>query len=137
MTEAQPRPTLAAQLSKYPIYGQARAYLKNFLRHGRRSFVRTKRYAYYQYSPSIRVIVVRLKPQIYEVRAYPQNAFCVATLEEGLKVQDFRAWLFAHDQRNRNVYYIIGSQAVGVEHYNQVKRAIKAKPTLALASPTY
>ena len=44
----------------YPNYNQAEAYLKNFLRHGRRSFVRTKRYAYYQHSPSIRVIVFLL-----------------------------------------------------------------------------
>ena len=137
MAKAQPRPTLAAHLSKYPIYGQARAYLKNFLRHGRRPFLRTKRYAYYRHSPTIQVIVIRLKPQIYEVRAYPVDGYYVATLEEALKVQDFRAWLFARDDRNRNVYYIIGSQAVGVEHYNQVKRAIKAKPTLALASRTY
>ena len=137
MTEPRPHPVLATQVSMYPNYNQAEAYLKNFLRHGRRSFVRTKRYAYYQHSPSIRVIVFRIAHHIYQVRAYPQNAFCVATLEEGLKVQDFRAWLFAHDQRNRRTYYITGSQRAGIERYNQVKRLIRSNPTLALASRNY
>ncbi|GAI62206.1 unnamed protein product, partial [marine sediment metagenome] len=40
MSNAQNQPVLTTQVSKYPVYGQARAYLKNFLRHGRRSFIR-------------------------------------------------------------------------------------------------
>ncbi|GAI70099.1 unnamed protein product [marine sediment metagenome] len=137
MSEAQTQPVLTARVSKYPNYNQAEAYLKNFLRHGRRSFVRTKRYAYYQHSPSIRVILFRIAPDIYQVRAYPIDAFFFATLEEALKVQDFRAWLFTHDQRNRRTYYIIGSQRVGIERYNQAKRLIRSNPTLAQASQAY
>ncbi|GAI90355.1 unnamed protein product, partial [marine sediment metagenome] len=74
---------------------------------------------------------------LYQVRAYPMDAFIVATLEAGLKVHDFRAWLFAHDQRNHRTYYIIGSQRVGIERYNQAKRLIRSNPTLAQASQAY
>ncbi|GAI90833.1 unnamed protein product, partial [marine sediment metagenome] len=73
----------------------------------------------------------------YQVRAYPMHAFIVATFEEGLKVHDFRAWLFAHDQRNHRTYYIIGSQKAGIEHYSQAKRLIRSNPTLAQASRNY
>jgi len=120
--------------SRYPNYSQAKAYLLDYLGHGRRSFLRTRRHAYYQHSLSIHVIVMRLNRHLYEVRAYPVDAFIVATLEEALKVQDFRAWLFAYDRRNRTTYYIIGSQKVAIEHYNQAKRDIKNNRTLALAS---
>ncbi|GAI62473.1 unnamed protein product [marine sediment metagenome] len=137
MSKAPAHRTLSAHVSKYPVYGQARAYLKNFLRHGRRSFIRTKRYAYYQHSPSIRVIVIRIAHHIYEVRAYPVDDFHVATIEQALKVHDFRAWLFCYDYRTRSIYYIIGSQTTGVKHYSQVKRAIKSNRTLAQASRNY
>jgi len=137
MSEAPPHPVLATQVSKYPNYPQARAYLNNFLRHGRRSFIRTHRYAYYKYSLSILVIVIRLKPGIFEVRAYPVDGYYVATLEEAQKVHDFRAWLFTLDYRTRSIYYIIGSQTIGVERYNQVKQLIKSNRTLVLASQAY
>ncbi|GAI62183.1 unnamed protein product, partial [marine sediment metagenome] len=82
MSEAVSHPVLATEVSKYPNYNQAEAYLKNFLRHGRRAFLRTRRHAYYQHSLSIQVIVIRLIRHLYEVRAYPVDAFFVATLEE-------------------------------------------------------
>jgi len=137
LSKAPAHRTLTAHVSKYPVYGQARAYLKNFLRHGRRSFIRTHRYAYYKYSLSILVIVIHIAHDIYEVRAYPWDTFCVATLEQALKVHDFRAWLFCYDYRTRSIYYIIGSQTTGVKHYSQVKRAIKSNRTLAQASQAY
>ncbi|GAI63930.1 unnamed protein product, partial [marine sediment metagenome] len=86
-------------VSRYPNYAQAKAYLVNFLRHGRRAFIRTKHYAYYQHSPSLRVIVIYVKANILEVRAYPVDGFMFANLDEALKAQDFRAWLFAYDDR--------------------------------------
>ncbi|GAI67798.1 unnamed protein product [marine sediment metagenome] len=137
MSKAPAHRTLSAHVSKYPVYGQARAYLKNFLRHGRRSFIRTKRYAYYKYSLSILVIVIRIAHDIYEVRAYPVDAFFVATLEQALKLHDFRGWLFCYDYRTRSIHYIIGSQTTGVKHYSQVKRVIKSNRTLAQASQAY
>jgi hypothetical protein len=134
MSEARPHPLLATQVSKYPNYPQAKAYLIDFLAHGRRAFFRTHRYAYYKHSLSIQIIVIHLKSGIYEVRAYPVDAFSVATLEKALKVHDFRAWLFTLDYRTRKIYYIAGSQKAGIERYKQVKQVIKTKPTLALAS---
>jgi len=134
MSKAPAHPTLATQVSKYPNQAQARVYLTDFLAGTVRPFLQTARYAYYQHSPSIQVIVIHLKRHIYEVRAYPIDAFYVATLEEALKVHELRAWLFTLDDRTRSIYYIIGSQRIGVRRYKQVKRAIKSNPTLALAS---
>ncbi|GAJ13503.1 unnamed protein product, partial [marine sediment metagenome] len=51
MTEAIDHQGLGNEVSRYPGYSQARGYLVNFLRRGRRAFIRTKRYAYYQHSP--------------------------------------------------------------------------------------
>ncbi|GAI83393.1 unnamed protein product, partial [marine sediment metagenome] len=45
MTEHIDHPRLATEVSRYPNYSQARAYLVNFLRHGRKAFYRTKHYA--------------------------------------------------------------------------------------------
>ncbi|GAH99342.1 unnamed protein product, partial [marine sediment metagenome] len=90
-------------VSKYPNYPQAKAYLVNFLRHGRRAFLRTKRYAYYQHSSTLRTIVIRLAHDIYEVRSYPVDGFMFANLEEALVAEDFRAWLFTYDYRNRSI----------------------------------
>ncbi|MBA7581968.1 hypothetical protein ES708_23885 [subsurface metagenome] len=86
-----------AKVSKYPNYPQAKAYLVNFLKHGRRAFLRTKRYAYYQHSSSLRTIVIRLAHDIYEVRTYPIDGFCFATIEQALAAEEFRAWLFTYD----------------------------------------
>jgi len=134
MSEARPHPTLATHVSKYPTQSQAKVYLRDFLTGSVRAFLQTARYAYYQHSPSIQVIIIHLKRHIYEVRAYPVDAFFVSTLEEALKVHDFRAWLFALDYRTRSIHYIIGSQRIGVQRYKQAKRAIKSNPTLAAAS---
>lgn len=134
MTQVIDLPTPTAQVSRYPIYPQARAYLRNFLRRGRRAFLRTKRYAYYQHSPSIRVIVIRLIPGIFEVRAYPVDGFCFASLEEALKADEFRAWLFALDDRYRKLYYIAGTQRVGTDLYALIKQALKLRGKLANAS---
>ncbi|GAI79811.1 unnamed protein product, partial [marine sediment metagenome] len=128
-----PRPLV----SSYPNYAQAKAYLKNFLKHGRRAFIRTKRYAYYQHSPSLRVIVVYVKKNILEVRAYPVDGFCFANIEEALRVEDFRAWLFVYDYRYRSINYITGSQREGIELYKLIKWGIKRKGNLARASYHY
>jgi len=124
-------------VSKYPNYAQAKAYLRNFLRQGRRAFIRTKRYAYYQHSPSLRVLVIRVERNILEVRAYPVDGFYFTTIEEALSAEDFRAWLFALDYRYRKIYYIIGSRRVGIELYKLIKRGIKSKGKLASASQSY
>ncbi len=129
--------SIATKVSKYPNYVQAKAYLKNFLKHGRRSFIRTNRYAYYQHSGSLRVIVIRLVHDIYEVRAYPTDGFLVESIEEALRAEDFRAWMFTYDYCNRSIYYITGTQRVGIDTYRQVKQAIKKKGKLARASRAY
>ncbi|GAI82158.1 unnamed protein product, partial [marine sediment metagenome] len=124
-------------VSKYPNQAQAKAYLNDFLAGTVRPFLQTARYAYYQHSPSIQVIIIHLKRHIYEVRAYPVDAFFVSSIEEALKVHDFRAWLFTLDDRTRSIHYIIGSQRVGIQRYKQAKRAIRSNRTLALASQAY
>ncbi|GAI39585.1 unnamed protein product, partial [marine sediment metagenome] len=63
--------------------------------------------------------------------------FYFASLEEALKVEDFRAWLFALDYRTSRIYYITGSQRLGIEHYKGVKLGIKRKGKLAGASQGY
>ncbi|GAI60496.1 unnamed protein product [marine sediment metagenome] len=128
---------IATEVSKYPNYLQAKAYLRNFLRHGRRAFLRTKRYAYYQHSPTLRVIVIYVSKNILEVRAYPVDGFLFATIEEAVRAEDFRGWLFTYDYRNRSIYYITGSQRVGIDNYRQVKRAIQKERELARASQAY
>ncbi|GAH26819.1 unnamed protein product [marine sediment metagenome] len=137
MTELIDRLLIAFEVSRYPNYSQARAYLVNFLRRGKRAFIRTKRYAYYQHSPSLRVIVIRLVPGIFEVRAYPVDGFCFVTLEEVLKAEDFRAWLFALDYRTSQINYITGSQREGIELYKLIRLGIKKKGKLASASQSY
>ncbi|GAJ02084.1 unnamed protein product [marine sediment metagenome] len=137
MSRAPAHPTLAAEVSKYPTQSQAKVYLRDFLTGTVRAFLQTARYAYYQHSPSIQVIIIHLKRHIYEVRAYPVDAFFVSSIDEALKVHDFRAWLFTLDDRTRSIHYIAGSQRIGVQRYKQVKRAIKSNRTLALASQAY
>ena len=137
MTLVAPHPTLALGVSRYPSYPQAKAYLRNFLRRGRRAYFRTKGYARFKHSLSIEVIVKRQVPAIFEVRAYPWGNLYVSTLEEALAVEEFRAWLFAYDYRTRSTYYITGSQRVGINGYKAIKRAIKKKRKLATASHSY
>ncbi len=137
MTLVAPHPTQTLEVSRYPNYKQALAYLRNFLRHGQRAIIRTKRYAYYQHSSSLRVIVIRLAPVIFEVRAYPWNGLYVSTINEALRIPEFRGWLFARDYCTNRIYYITGSQRAGIERYNRVKRAIKQIRKLAMASRGY
>jgi len=131
--QARPR----TEVSKYPNYVQAKAYLINFLRHGRRSFIHTKSYAYFQHSSSLRVVVIRLIRGVFEVRAYPMDSLYVATIKQALKVEDFRGWIFALDYRNRSIYYITGTQRVGCQLYKLIKQAIKSRRKLARASQAY
>jgi len=53
MTSAPPHRTPTPEVSSYPNYAQARARLRNFLRRGRKAYIRTKRYAYYRYSDTL------------------------------------------------------------------------------------
>ena len=137
MTLVAPHPTLALGVSRYPNYAQALAYLRNFLRRGRRAFIRTKSYAYFQHSPSLQVLVSRLAPQIFEVRAFPVDGLICATLEEALAAEEFRGWLFTLDYRTNRIYYITGSQKEGVELYKLIRLAIRRKGKLTGASRYY
>ena len=127
MTRVTPHPTQTLEVSRYPNYPQAKAYLVNFLKHGARAIIRTERYAYYQHSPSLRVIVIRLAHDIYEIRAYPWSALYVSTVDEALRIPEFMGWLFTLDYRTKHIAYIIGSQRAGIERYNQVRKAIRNK----------
>ena len=137
MTKEPTEPTPAKAASKYPHWKRARAYLNNFLDRGRRHFIKTRRYALYQYSPSILVIVIRLAPHIYEVRAYPPDSFIVGSLEEAQVVQDFRAWIFVNDPRSRKRKLIISTLRVEIELYRLVAKAIRHEGTLAKANSYY
>ncbi len=137
MSKEPTEPTPAKATSKYPHWLQARAYLRKFLGRGKRHFIKTRRYAYYQHSPSILVIVIRLAPHIYEVRAYPPDSFIVGSLEEAQVVQDFRAWIFVNDPRSRKSVLIISTLRVGKELYRLVAKAIRHEGTLARANSYY
>ncbi|MBA7589346.1 hypothetical protein ES708_31428 [subsurface metagenome] len=137
MTELINHPALALGVSRYPNYAQALAYLRNFLRRGRRAFIRTNRYAYYQHTPSLQVLVSRLAPDIFEVRAYPVDGHSFPTLGEALAAEEFRGWLFTLDYLTNRIYYITGSQKEGVELYKLIRLAIKHKGGLTRASRFY
>ncbi|MBA7662945.1 hypothetical protein ES703_70978 [subsurface metagenome] len=134
MTSAPPHPTPTPEVSSYPNYAQGRARLRNFLRRGRKAYIRTKRYAYYRYSDTLDIIVIRIVPAIYEVRAYPVSALMVGSVEEALTIQPFRAWLFARNHHTGAIYYITGSQRAGIENYKKVRAIIRRAGTLATAS---
>ena len=125
MTQVIDHPAPSAQVSRYPIYPQAKAYLSNFLRHGRRALIRNKKYAYYQHSPTIRVLVIRLVHDIYEVRAYPWGELLVSTIEEALSIPQFVGWIFAYDYRTKRIAYITSTIRAGIDKYKLTKRAIK------------
>ncbi len=131
------RHLIATEVSKYPNCAQARAYLRDFLKHGRRSFIRTDRYAYYQHSSSLRTIVIRLVHDIYEVRSYPVDGFMFADLEEALAAEDFRGWIFSYDYHAKKISYFTGSQRIGIDNYRQVRQAIKKGRELARVSRAY
>jgi len=135
VVSTQPRPAVA--VSRYPNHAQAKAYLVNFLKHGRRAFIRTKRYAYYQHSSDLRVLVIYVARNILEVRAYPVDGYHFATIEEALRAEDFRGWLFAYDYRNHSIYYIAGTQRIGIELYKFVRLGIRKKGNMARASRAY
>ncbi|MBA7670406.1 hypothetical protein ES703_78552 [subsurface metagenome] len=137
MTEAPAEPTLAAGPTKYPHWTQARAYLKKFLGRWRGWHSKSHLCAKCRYSASLDIIVIRLAPNIFEVRAYPPDGFIVGSLEEALVVQDFRAWIFVNDPRTRSITYFWGSQKDGLEHYKLVAKAIRHEGTLARANSYY
>ncbi len=137
MTEAPTSPALTAGLTRYPHWLQARAYLKNFLGRGRRHFIKTKRYALYRYSHTLAVIVIRLAPHVYEVRAYPVAALNVGSVEEGLAIEEFRGWIFINDPRTRKSVLFFSSQREGIESYRLVRLAIRHEGTLARADFYY
>ncbi len=137
MTLVAPHPTLALGVSRYPNYAQALAYLRHFKRRSRRAFIQTKSYAYFQHSPSLQVLVSRLAPQVFEVRAYPVDSHSFPTLGEALAAEEFRGWLFTLDYRTGRIYYITGSQKEGVELYKLIRLAIKHKGGLTRASRFY
>ncbi len=134
MTNAPPHPTPAPEVSSYPNYAQARAYLRKFFKRGKRTPRRTRRYAFYEHSPGVDVIVIRVVDDIYEVRSYPFAAYYVASIEEAQAVQPFRGWLFKRDSRAHSIVYITGSQRLGIPLYKLVKAAIKQKGRPAAAS---
>ena len=130
MTIAPTSPTQAVAVSNYPVYAQAKAYLRKFFKRGKGTPRRTRRYAFYEHSLGVDVIVIRVVNDIYEVRAYPFLAYYVASVEEAQAVQPFRGWLFARDSRTCSVVYIAGSQRLGIPLYKLVKKAIRREGTL-------
>ena len=137
MTEAPTKPTPTSEVSRYPYYATAEAYLKNFLGRGRRHYFKTSRYALYRYSVTMDVIVSRLAPHIYEVKAYPPAALNVGSIEEGLAIEALRGWIFVNDPRTRKSVLIASTQKVGLELYRLARFSIRHKGTLARADFYY
>ncbi|MBA7533454.1 hypothetical protein ES705_25700 [subsurface metagenome] len=137
MTKAPISPTPTNGVTKYPVYSQAEAFLKNFLGRGRGWYIKTKLHAEYRYSASLDVIVRRLAPHIFEVRAYPPGDLFFASPEEGLAIEEFRGWIFVNDPRTRSLTYVTGTMREGVELYKLARIAIRHKRTLNQASQLY
>ncbi|MBA7546122.1 hypothetical protein ES705_38505 [subsurface metagenome] len=137
MTKEPTEPTPAKATSKYPVCVQAKAYLRKFLGRGRGWRIKTRLHAECRYSASLDVIVRRLAPHIYEVKAYPPAAIMVASPEEGLAIEGFRGWIFVNDPRSRKSVLIASTQKAGLELYRLVKSAIKHEGTLSKANFYY
>ncbi|GAI60221.1 unnamed protein product [marine sediment metagenome] len=137
MTELIDHPGLAPDTPGYPNCSQAKSYLVDFLRRGKRSFYRTKHYACYQYDPALRVLVIRLVTGIFEVRAYPKASDTEFSFEEALKAAEFRAWLFAYDYRTGQINLITDSQGESTEIYKLIRLGIKTRGKLSYASQSY
>ncbi|MBA7539637.1 hypothetical protein ES705_31917 [subsurface metagenome] len=137
MTKEPTEPTPAKATSKYPVCVQAKAYLRKFLGRGRGWHIKTRLHAEYRYSASLDVIVRRLCPHIYEVKARPPGALMVASPEEGVAIEEFRGWIFVNDPRTRKSVLIASTRKVGLELYRLVKSAIRHEGTLARAEIYY
>ncbi|MBA7576512.1 hypothetical protein ES708_18353 [subsurface metagenome] len=137
MTKEPTEPTPASEVSKYPYYATAEAFLENFLGRGRRHYIKTRLHAEYRYSASLDVIVRRLCPHIYEVKAYPPAAIMVASPEEGLAIDEFRGWIFVNDPRTRKNKLFFSSQREGIELYKLARSAIRQKGKSARANFYY
>jgi len=86
---------------------------------------------------SLDVIVIRLAPHIFEVKAYPHGAIIVASLEDGLAIAELRGWIFVNDPRTRKSVLIFSTQKVGLEVYRLARLAIRHEGTLARAEIYY
>jgi len=137
VTKAPTSPTPTAGITKYPVYKQAEAYLKKFLGRGRGWYIKTRLHAEFHYSATLDVIVRRLAPHIFEVRAYPPGDLVVAGPEDGLAIEEYRGWIFVHDYRTRKSVLVISTQKVGIEPYRLAKSAIRHEGTLARAEIYY
>lgn len=134
-TKSVPAPGLI--VSRYPNYTQAKFYANNFRRGARRSYLHTKRYAYYIHPGYLKVLVTRLVPNIYSVVAYPMDGFYFATLHEVLNLEAYRGWLLTYDTRQRKWYLILSSQAAGIKRFRRVRQAICTSGTLVRASQSF
>ncbi|MBA7540343.1 hypothetical protein ES705_32640 [subsurface metagenome] len=137
MTKAPTSPTPTNGVTKYPVYSQAEAFLKNFLGRGRGWHIKTRLHAEYRYSASLDVIVRRLAPHIYEVKAYPPDALVFAGPQDGLAIEELRGWIIVSDPRSRKRKLIISTQKMGVEPYKLARLAIRHEGTLARAEIYY
>ncbi len=133
MTKEPTEPTPAKAASKYPVCVEAKAYLRKFLGRGRGWRIKTKLHAECRYSASLDVIVRRLAPHIFEVRAYPPGDLFFGSMEEGAVIEEFRGWIFVNDPRSRKSVLITSTLRVGIELYRLVKSAIRHEGTLARA----
>ncbi|GAJ06795.1 unnamed protein product [marine sediment metagenome] len=100
-------------------------------------YIKTRLHAEYRYSATLDVIVRRLAPHIYEVRAYPPDGLMVAWPEDGLAIEEFRGWIFINDPRNHSSVLFLSTLRVGIEPYHLIKKAIKHEGTLARADFYY
>ncbi|GAI61899.1 unnamed protein product [marine sediment metagenome] len=137
MTIAAQHPTPLLEVSKYPHFTQARSYLKKFLGRWQGWSKKTHRYAKCQLSASLDIIVIRLAPYIFEVKAYPTGALIVASPEEGLAIEELRGWIFVNDPRTKKIKFIFSTQVKGIEVYRLVRSDIRHKGTLARAETYY
>ena len=137
MTEAPTSPTLTDGITKYPVCVQAKAYLRKFLRRWGGWYLKNRQYGKCRYSASLDIIVIRLANNIFEVRAYPPDNLRIDSLEEALKIEEFRGWIFANEPRFRKSKLIVSTQKMGVEPYKLARLAIRHKGKLARAEIYY
>lgn len=119
------RHSVATEITRYPNYKQALAYADNFRHGGRKAYRKNRHYAYYHHTGTLTVQVTRLVPNFYSVVSYPVNGYPVATIEEALKAQELRGWLFTYDTRSGQWFYILGSQVKGIENFKRVRLSIR------------
>jgi hypothetical protein len=130
MSKQVDRLTTTAGIDNYLTYSEVKAYLKKFLRWKSEYSRWTPAHTIYQHSSTLTILVRRLQPRIYDVRAYPLESVHLTAFAEALASRRYTGWLFSYNYRTHSIHYIIGSREYGQRVYKKVKGLIKDDSTL-------